>query len=176
MLLERLDLRREEVARVERIVAHELVERAVQLVGARAGDDARGRAGGAAVLGRRRLREDAELGDRFDRQLQRITAIHAVLVLRAVDQVHVLLGPHAVDGVRLALTQAAARGGDAGGERRDAGLQQPELREVAAVERQIDELAPGDDAAERVAGRVDELRAARDLDRLGDRRQLELRR
>ena len=170
MLLERLDLRREEIARVEGVVAHELVDRAVKLVRPRAGDDARRRAGGAAVFRRRGLREDAELGDRLDRQLERIAAVHAVLVLRAVDEVHVLLGPHAVDGVRLSLAQAAAGGRDPGGQRRDAGLQQSELREVAAVERQIDQLAAGDDAAERVAGGVDELRAAGDLHRFGDRR------
>ena len=88
----------------------------------------------------------------------------------AVDEIDVLLGTHAVDGVGLALAQRAAGGGDAGGERRDAGLQQPELREVAAVERQIDELASGDDAAERVGGRVDELRAAADGDGFVERR------
>ena len=108
----------------------------MELVAARAGDDARRGAAGAAILGRRALREDAELGDRLDRELQRVAAVHPVDVLRAVDQVHVLLGPHAVDGVGLALPQAAAGGGDAGGQRRDAGLQQAELREVAAVERQ----------------------------------------
>ncbi len=125
----------------------------MQLVAARPRHDAGRGAAGAAVLGRRALREDAELGDRVDRQLERVAAVHAVDVLRAVDQVDVLLGPHAVDRVGLALPQAAARGGHAGRERRDAGLQQPELREVAAVERQIDELAAGDDAAERVAWR-----------------------
>ena len=140
----------------------------MKLVAARPGHDARRRAAGAAVLRRRALREDPELGDRLDRQLERVAAVHAVHVLRAVDQIHVLLGPHAVHRVGLALPQAAAGRGDAGRQRRDAGLQQPELREVAAVERQIDQLAAGDDAAERVGGRVDQLRAAGDGHRLGD--------
>ena len=161
MLVERLDLGREEVARVEGVVAQELVEAAVERVAARLRDHAGGGAAGAAVLRRRALREDAELGDRVDRQLQRVAAVHAVHVLRAVDEVDVLLGPHAVDRVGLALTQRSAGRGDAGGERRDAGLQQPELGEVAAVERQVDDLAAGDDAAERVARRVDELRTRR---------------
>ncbi len=159
---------RKVVPGIERVVPHELVHRAMKLIGPRAGDDARGRAGGAAVFGRRRLRQDAELGDRLDRQLQRVAAVHAILILRTVHQIHVLLGAHAVDRVGLSLTQAASRRDHAGGERRDAGLQQAELREVAAVERQIHQLPAGDDASERVAGGVDELRAAFDLDRLRD--------
>ncbi len=124
MLIERLDLGREEVARVERVVAQELVDAAVKLVAARSRHDARGRAAGAAVLGRRALRQDAELGDRVDRNLQRVAAVHAVHVLGAVDEIDVLLGPHAVHRVGLSLPQRAAGGGDAGGQRRDAGLQQ----------------------------------------------------
>ena len=78
--------------------------------------------------------------------LQREAAVHAVHVLRAVDEIDVLLGPHAVHGIGLTLAQRPAGRRDAGGQRRDAGLQQAELREVAAVQRQIDELAAGDDA------------------------------
>ena len=39
-------------------------------------------------------------------------------VLRAVDEIHVLLGTHPVDGVGLALAQRAAGRGHARGERR----------------------------------------------------------
>ena len=174
MLVQRLDFAREEVARVERVVAHELVGAAVQLVAPAARHHARRCAGGAAVFGRGALRQDAELGDRIDRDLQRIAAVHAVHVLRAVHQVDVLLRPHAVDGVGLALPQRSTGGRHPGGERRHAGLQQPELREVAAVQRQVDELASGHDAPQGVRRGVDDLRAAADRDGLLDRRQLQL--
>ncbi len=173
MLVERLDVAREEVAGVERVVAHEVVEAAVVLIAARTRHDAGRRAAGAAVLGRRALRQDPELGDGVDRHFQRVAAVHAVHVLHAVHEVDVLLGPHAVDGVGLPLPQRAAGGGDAERQRRDAGLQQAELREVAAVQRQVLQLAAGDHAAERVGGRVDQLRAAADRDRFLQCRQLE---
>ena len=126
------------------------------------------------VLRGGRLRQNAELGNRFDRQLQRVTAIHAVDVLRAVDQIHVLLGPHAIDGIRLALTETAAGRGDAERQRGDTRLQQAELCEVAAVQWQIDELAASHDTAERIARRVHERRLPRDLHRFGNRRQVQL--
>ena len=61
-----------------------------------------------------------------------------------------------------------------GGERCDAGLQESELGEIPPVERQVDQFTPCDDAAERVAGGLDERRTAGDADGLRDRRELEL--
>ena len=168
ILLERLDDVREVVLRVERVVAHELVEVAVVLIAPRPRHHARRRAAGASELRRRALREDAELRHRVHRQLQRVAAVHPVDVLRTVHQVDVLLRPHAVDRVRLSLAQAAARRRHAGGQGRDAGLQQPELREVAAVQRQVEDLAPAHHRAQCVAGGVDELHAPGDGDGLGD--------
>ena len=146
----------------------------MELIAARTGDDAGRCAARAAVLRRRALREDPELGDRLDGKLEGIAAVHPVHVLRTVDQIHVLFRPHAVHRIRLALAQASTCGADAGRQRRDAGLQQAELREVPAVERQIDKLAAGDDPAERVRGRVDELSVARDGHGLGERPHLQL--
>jgi hypothetical protein len=64
------------------------------------------------------------------------------------SEIQILFGPEAVDGVGLPLTEASARCGDAGGEGGDAGLQQSELREVPAVERQVDDFPPRDDSPE----------------------------
>ena len=147
----------------------------MELVAARPGHHAGRGAAGPAVLGRRALGQDPELGNRLDRQLERVAPIHPVQVLRPVDEIHVLLGPHAVDGIGLALPQAPAGRGDARGQRRDTRLQQPQLREVATVERQIDQLAAGDDTPQCVGGGVDQLSAAGDGHRLGDRPQLQLR-
>jgi hypothetical protein len=171
VLFELLRLLREVALGVECVVADELVEAAAEAVAPRAGDDAGRGAAGAAELRRRALGEDAELGDGVHRNAQRVAAVHAVLVLRAVHEVGVLLGTLAVHGIGLPLPEAAARGGHAGRERRDAGLQQPELGEVAAVERQIHELAPRHDRAERVGGRVHQPLLAGHGDRLLNVRQ-----
>ena len=85
--------------------------------------------------------------------------------------VHVLLRPHGVHRVGMSLPKAAARDRDPGRERGHARLQQPELREVAAVERQVHQLAAGDDAPERGAGGLDRQRAARHGHDLAHRRQ-----
>ena len=68
VLLEGLDLLREVVARVERVVAEEFVQVPVELIATRSGHDTRGGAAGAPVLRWRALRQDAELGDRLDRE------------------------------------------------------------------------------------------------------------
>ncbi len=147
----------------------------MQLVAPRAGDDGGGGAAGAAKFGRRALRQDAELRDRFHRQPQRKAAVHAVHVLRAVNEVDVLFGPHAVDGIGLSLTEAATSRGHPRGQRRDARFQQPELREIASVERQVNQLAPGDHAPEHIGGRIDQLRPAGDRHRVGQRTHRQLR-
>ena len=116
------------------------------------------------IFGRSALRQDPELGDRIDGNLHGEPAVHAVHVLRAVHQIDVLLRTHAVDGVGLTLAQRPSGRRDAASQRRDAGLQQAELREVSAVQRQVDELASGDDTSQRIGRRVDELHAAGDGD------------
>ena len=168
ILLERLDLFGEVTLGVEGVVADELVEPAAHVVGAGARHDAGRGSAGAAELGRRALRQDAELGDRVYRDPQRVAAVHPVLVLRAIHQIGVLFGALAIYRVGLTLAQAAAGSGHAGRERSDTGLQQPELREVASVQGQIDQLAPGDDGAERVARGVYQPLLAGDGHRLGD--------
>jgi hypothetical protein len=153
----------------------ELVEAAVELVAAGARHDRGGGPAGAAIFRWRTLGQDAELDDGVDRQLECVAAVHAVGVLGAVDQIHVLLGPHAVDGVGLALAERSAGCGDAGRQRRDAGLEQPELGEVAAVQRQVDDLASGDDAAEGVGRSIDQLARAADRDGFPHRGERQLR-
>jgi hypothetical protein len=109
---------------------------------------------------------DPELRDRVHRQLERVAAVHAVDVLRAVHEVDVRLGPHAVDGIRLPFAQRAARRRHPGRQRRDAGLHQAELREVAAVQRQVEQLPSGDDVPSAFDG-LDRQRVGADWQRRG---------
>jgi hypothetical protein len=133
VLLERLDIARKKVARVEDVVAEELVQRTVKFVAPGFGDDTGEGAGRAAAFGRRGMRQNAKLRDGIDGDAQRIAAIHPVQVSGAVEQIKVGFRTLAVDDVRLARPQGAAGAGDAGGERRHACLQEPQLGEVAAV-------------------------------------------
>ena len=85
ILLQGFDLLGEEVPRVEKVVPQELVYGTVELVAAGPRDHAGHGPARAAVLGRRGVRQDAELGDGIDGRLQRVTAVHAVHVARAVQ-------------------------------------------------------------------------------------------
>ena len=134
----------------------------MQLVAARLRDDAGRGAAGAAVLGRRALGEDAELGDRVHRELQRVAAVHAVHVLRAVHQIDVLLGPHAVHGVGLALPQACRRRWSTPAVSGATPVcSSPSCVKLRPFSGRSTSLAAGDDAPERVGRGVDQLRAAR---------------
>ena len=77
----------EEVARVEGVVAQEIVNVAMKGVAAGLGDHRGGRAAGFAILGGRVQRENAELADGVHRDAQRVSAIHAVHIGRAIEQV-----------------------------------------------------------------------------------------
>ena len=174
ILVERLDLAREEVACVEHVVPDEVVHAAIEAVAAAASHDAGRRSAGAPIFRGSTLRQDPELGDRIDGNPYGETSVHAVHVLRTVHEIDVLLRTHAVDGVGLTLAQRPSGRRHAGSEWRDARLQQAELREVSAVQRQVDELASRDHTSQRIGRRVDELHAAGDGDDVSHRGQLQL--
>ena len=148
------------VARLERIVAIEPPARALPPPGTRARDDADDRAGVAAVFRVEGVREDAELVDRVRRRPQHEAGVERVVVGRAIEQEIVRLVAHAVDVEAAGGVAEAARGRVArlSAQRRrrrdDAWHQRAELGEVAAVERQLDEVTPWNQQAE---GRVREL-------------------
>ena len=89
--------RREDVARLQRVVAVELPGSAVQLVGARPRDHVHDRPRVAAEFGAVRVRLDLELLDRVRRRPHDEAGIERVVVARAVEEKVVRLGPHAVD-------------------------------------------------------------------------------
>ena len=163
----RLARRREEVPRLQRIVAVELPRRPVQLVASRFRDDVDDGAGVAAELGGVRVRLDLEFLDGVWRRTQHEPGVERVVVGRAVEQEAVGLVAHAVDAV-------ARRGRAESARRRVAGLtaetcrwrdharnECAELREVPAVERQLDHFLLVDGDAERGVRRLDERRLPR---------------
>ena len=83
----------EEIARVQGVVAEELVEIAVKGVAAGFGDHRCGRAAGFAILGGRVQGENAELADGVHRHAQRVSAIHAVHVGGAIEQIVIRFRP-----------------------------------------------------------------------------------
>ena len=139
---------------------------AVPAIGAGFGDDVDDRAGVAAVLGVVGVREDLEFLDRVRRRAQHEAGVERVVVGRAVEQEVVRLVALAVD-VEAAgdVAEAAGRGvavlpAEPDRRRDDTRNQRAELREVAAVERQVDDLLLIDDDAERRVGGFDERRLA----------------
>src|SRR5262249_30368601 len=80
---------RERVLRVERIVAMEREEPALDLIGARTRDDADDRAGGQAELGRELVRHDGELADGLEGEAAALAGGDDLIVADAVDHVAV---------------------------------------------------------------------------------------
>src|SRR6185312_808921 len=135
----------EEVAGVKRAVAEELVGGSVEAVGARL----RRRVDDSAVAAKLRsvsIGEDRKLRDRFDSQRRahhpRARAvIPEALYVRAVEQISLAFRPRArhaeivldtIEQVRAAVTDLRSRGYP--------GNERDEIREVAAVERQVVDL------------------------------------
>ncbi len=150
--VQRFGLGGEEVARVHGVVPEELVDIAVKIVASRLGDYRCGRAAGIAILGGSVQRENAELIHRVHGHAQSVSAIHAVHVAGAIEQIVVRFRPLPVDRVGLAAARDAARLGQAGSHGCDSGLQQAELRQVASVQGKIDRLLFGNHVAESLAG------------------------
>jgi hypothetical protein len=153
----------EEAARVERAVAVELVERAVQLVRPapeRHRDDA---AAEPPVLGRVAARRDPELADRVDRRARDRLVAAPVDVRDPVDQVVDVVGARAVDVVRV---RARRR-------RHDPRREEGEVEVVTAVEREVENLAAPDRRAEHGRLGLDRRRLVGHDHRLGDRPRLE---
>ena len=156
ILFQRLYLRSEKVARIERVIADEFVKIAMKRVGSRTADHGGGGSTGAAIFGGRTLSKDAKFLDRVHGRLQGITAVHAIHVGHAIEKVVVGLGALSVHCVALPRAQRSACFGETGGDGRDSGLQEPKLREVAAVERKIHQVPAGDYVADHVRSSVNQ--------------------
>ena len=149
-------------------VAHELIERAVEVVRSRFRRDQNGRSGPGAVFGGVGVSENLELLNVVDRGENADAAGRELIIIDAVKQ------PIRAVGARSAHRQRVrtARGNfavGAGVEKaagisfcRGAGGERGQLNEVAPVQRQLRHLLRGNDLAERWVGRLDGDRLAGD--------------
>ena len=164
----------EVVARVQRVVAEELVAGAVEGVRARARDRVDDASRRAAVLRRVVARQHRELLDGVDAQVHAARApgraVGVVVDAHAVQAVVVLLRPVAGHGQLVPVTAVAARRGHAVHRLRadadHAGLQGRERRPVPPVEGQLSQRFSAHDRAQGRRRRVDRRRLGGDGDRL----------
>ena len=142
----------------EGIVAVELPQRAVKLITSALGDHVHLTAGGAAKVGGIGTGLDFELGNGIDGWGERVGHCVVVHEFNAINEIAVrgiaaAVGGHPGGSERSVLltdgTASAANGDRARGGRLNARDQLCELDEVAAVQRQIDDLRSVDDSADR---------------------------
>ena len=86
------------------------------------------------------MAENFELGNRVDRRLENESTVHGADIVGAVDQEIIRFRPLAVDSIGLILSRRAASFEKARGQGHDAGLKQSQLRKVAAVQREVEDL------------------------------------
>ena len=165
--------RREEVAGVEGVVAHEVEQRAVELVGARLGGRVQ-RAAGLRELGGVGALLDLEFLQRVDRRLDQRSALVVVGDVGAVQHERGLVAADAADGGARDVVGADAQQVAAAGQQHRAGREAGQLVEAAAVQRQVDDLRVGDDVAERAGLAVEQRRGGVDDGALGQRADREL--
>jgi len=103
------------------------------------------------------VRQNLKFGDGVDRRLENEASIHAIKVVRTVDQEVIRLRPLTIDRVGLAVAQGSAGFGKAGREGYHARLQQTELRKIAAVQWKFENVAFADRFAETSDGGLNQL-------------------
>ncbi len=127
----------------------------MELVSTGPGDNAGCRARVGAVFRRCRVRQDAEFSDGIDRNLEGKSSIHPIHILNAVQQEVIRLGTLAIDRVGLSTAKRSALCRQTCREWRHARLQQPQLRKITAIERQIENFSATYHFPESVRGRID---------------------
>jgi hypothetical protein len=158
----------EEIARLKLVVPIELPGRTVQLVGASLRDHVHDRAGVAAEFGAVRMRLDLEFLNGVRRRAHHETRIERVVVAGAVEEKVVRLVPHAIDveaGGDSAKSSRRGVSGRATQSRRgrdDTRYNESQLREVASVERELDNFLMVDRDPERRVRGFDERRLGND--------------
>ena len=85
--------------------------------------------------------KNLEFGNRIDRRLKHKSTVDGADIVGAVNQKVIGLRPLAIDGVGLVLPRRTSGFEQSGSQRDDARLKQSQLREVAAIERQVEDLA-----------------------------------
>ncbi len=130
-------------------VAQEFVSRAVKLVGPGAQRGIDHAAAHAAILGAEVAGDDFELGEGVGRRLHDLTGVVLVagsvrVVVQAIEQEVVIGAAHAVDVERAFAGSCAGRKAERLGRDVDVGREQREVRVIAAIQRQFDNLLRGD--------------------------------
>ena len=169
-----VELVRERVARVQRVVAEELPKRAVELVRARLGDHIDDASEDTSEFRLVVVRLNLELLNRIDNRRNDVHVADVIGVVEPIQEVDVHAVPLTVDGrVRkrraghahicqvIAADSIALRGAH----RSRARSQGQQLREVATVEREVLHHLHPDDRAELRGRLLQLLRLGRDLDR-----------
>ena len=170
MRVERRLGRREEVARVERLVAVVLEQRAAELVGARADAQVDDGAAEHAELGGRVVRLDLEFLQRFEWRRDVHERVERLVVGHAVEQVVVARPRQAVHAVMDGAARAGSGGilGKVGKSRGDRPRRQrDELLKEAAIERERLNLLVVDDLPLLARRAPDEWRLADHADLFG---------
>src|SRR6185312_11868608 len=148
----------EVIGRVKGLVAGEVEEVSVQVVGAGLGDDVDEAAAGIAVLGQELVGHHLELRDGVLRERLAHGAIELAVVFNAID--------HDVVGARTLAVYAEAAALSAGRLWRDAGNGKREVSKVAAVGGKVFDLLRGDGLAGRGAVGIDDGDLAGDFNAL----------
>ena len=173
LALQLLGLAREEVARIEGVVAHEVEEGAVELVGAGLGGGVE-RAARLAELGGVGALLHLELLERVDRRLDQRAALVMVGDVGAIEHERGLAAADAADRGARDVVGADAEQVAAARQQDRARRQARQLVEAAPVQRQVHDLGVGDDVTERARLAVEERCAARDDGALGQGAEREL--
>ena len=126
---------------VEVGVADEIEGAAVNLIGARFGDDADDPGAVAAVLGSVVTGENAEFSDGVRIRIENDAIVDEVVVEAAIEQIGDGIGASAAD------VETLAAAGVVGIVFGDSRLQKSETKDVTAIERHVDDGAAGDGLA-----------------------------
>ncbi len=156
--------------RVHRLVSKKLEDAALPGVRAAFRDDVHDATVAAAVFGFEPLSLEVELLNRFERELLQDAPDGVVVVVAAID---LIVDVAAIAAVNLRrVLRALGRVGMK--PETDARHRRREICELTAVERQALDAPQIDDLSDRRTRRLDEWRGARDVDRFGQRRDLQI--
>ncbi len=171
--LQHFGLTREEVARIEGVVAQEVEEDAMQPVRPGLGRGVQ-RTAGLAELGRVRALLHLEFLEGVDRRLDERPALVMVGDVDAIEHEGGLAAAHAADGGTRNVVRANAQQVATARQQYRAGREARELVEATAVQREVHDLGVRHDVAQGAGLGVEERRTGGNNGALGDRAHLEL--
>ena len=140
VLLQRLHILGEIVARIDGVIAQELPQGAMKVVGAGARNNIGRGTQRAAKFCVGAVRQNAKFADRVHRRFEHKAAIHAIEIVGAINKKVVGFRPLTIHRIRLAIAQSATRLGQTWRQWHHARLQHAQLAEVAPIQRQIEDF------------------------------------